>query len=40
VKTVEASNEHYFALTKEGDLYGWGVVKMLGLGVLKDTKEN
>jgi hypothetical protein len=36
---MEAGDEQFFALTKHNELFGWGVVKSLGCGVLKDTKE-
>ena len=37
VVKLEACEDQYFALTKENELYGWGVVKTLGCGVLRDT---
>ena len=36
---MEVGDDHYYALTKEGDLYGWGVVENLGCGELKDPQE-
>lgn len=36
---VEAGDEQFFALTRKGELYGWGVVDLLGVGVLKDPSE-
>lgn len=40
VKQIQTCEERYYALTKEGDLYGWGLTKLLGCGVLKDSKES
>ena len=37
---VEAGDEQFFALTRKGELYGWGVVDLLGVGVLKLVKKN
>ena len=39
MKQIEVSDNHYFALTKDGLLYGWGSINMLGCGTLKDVSE-
>lgn len=39
VKQIEVSDNHFFALTHEGELYGWGLVDMLGVGTLTDTRD-
>ena len=36
---MEVSDNHFFALTEEGDLYGWGIVGLLGCGELRDLRE-
>ena len=37
VEKVETADTHFFALTKQGYLYGWGTVRMLGFGKITDT---
>lgn len=39
VTQVESGAQYYLALTKEGDLFGWGECRMLGCGPLLDLKE-
>lgn len=39
VKQIEVSDHHFFTLTKDGVLYGWGRIAMLGCGTLKDISE-
>jgi hypothetical protein len=36
VRAVEAGDEQYYAVTRKGELYGWGVVELLGVGILRD----